>query len=49
MIENNAKLLHNKALVNVNSLVVWMLFGVFGVGTIEYLIAGVLPQRCGSQ
>lgn len=44
MIENNAKLLHNKALVNVNSLVVWMLFGVFGVGTIEYLIAGVLPQ-----
>lgn len=30
--------------MNINLLIFWMLLGVFGVGTIEYLIAGVLPQ-----
>ena len=29
--------------MNINLLIFWMLLGVFGVGTIEYLIAGVLP------
>lgn len=30
--------------VNINLAVTWMLLGVFGVGTVEYLVAGVLPQ-----
>ena len=33
-----------KAPVNVNLAITWMLLGVFGVGTVEYLVAGVLPQ-----
>lgn len=35
---------HKEISMNINLLIFWMLLGVFGVGTIEYLIAGVLPQ-----
>lgn len=30
--------------VNINLAITWMLLGVFGVGTVEYLVTGVLPQ-----
>ena len=30
--------------VNINLAIMWMLLGVFAVGTVEYLVAGVLPQ-----
>lgn len=33
-----------KTSVNADLATTWMLLGVFGVGTIEYLVAGVLPQ-----
>ncbi|MDJ0363192.1 MFS transporter [Rhodococcus sp. H29-C3] len=29
---------------NANTVIVWMLLAVFGVGTVEYLVAGVLPD-----
>lgn len=34
----------SKTPVNINLAITWMLLGVFGVGTVEYLVAGVLPQ-----
>lgn len=34
----------SKTPVNINLAIAWMLLGVFGVGTVEYLVAGVLPQ-----
>lgn len=33
-----------EAPVNIDLAVTWMLLGVFGVGTVEYLVTGVLPQ-----
>ena len=33
-----------KGSVNINLAITWMLLGVFAVGTVEYLVAGVLPQ-----
>ena len=33
-----------KAPINIGLATLWMLLGVFGVGTIEYLVAGVLPR-----
>ncbi len=37
----------NTSPVNINLAITWMLLGVFGVGTVEYLVAGVLPQISG--
>lgn len=34
----------SKTPVNINLAITWMLLGVFGVGTVEYLVAGVLPR-----
>ena len=33
-----------KSPINIGLATLWMLLGVFGVGTIEYLVAGVLPR-----
>ncbi|WP_072804181.1 MFS transporter [Rhodococcoides yunnanense] len=30
--------------INANTAILWMLLAVFGVGTVEYLVAGVLPD-----
>ncbi len=34
----------NPPRVNINMAITWMLLAVFSVGTVEYLVAGVLPQ-----
>ena len=44
MNSNSQKSAMKKAPVNVNLAITWMPLGVFGVGTVEYLVAGVLPQ-----
>ncbi|WP_237669088.1 MFS transporter [Rhodococcus sp. BS-15] len=35
---------HEAPAVNANAAIIWMLLAVFGVGTVEYLVAGVLQD-----